>query len=104
MVIADLDILKEVTVKQFDNFQDRPAAPDLLRKKSGTPRGLFNGRGDYWKRIRITLSPTFSASKMKMVKIIDMKVITCLLIKVCLHCFKQDRTGSKPHTVQYMYM
>lgn len=67
IVIKDLDVVKEVTVKQFEQFHDRPPAPDLLRKKSGTPRGLFNARGAYWKKIRVTLSPSFSASKMKMV-------------------------------------
>ena len=67
VVIADLDLLKEVMVKQFDHFHDRPPAPDLLRKKSGTPRGLFNARGEYWKKLRVTLSPTFSVAKMKMV-------------------------------------
>lgn len=67
MVIKDLDILKEVTVKQFELFCDRPYTPDLLRSKSGTPRGLFNARGADWKRIRVTLTPTFSASKMKVV-------------------------------------
>ena len=67
VVIADLDLLKEVMVKQFDHFHDRPPAPDLLRKKSGTPRGLINARGEYWKKLRVTLSPTFSAAKMKMV-------------------------------------
>ena len=67
VVIKDVDILKEVTVKQFEHFQDRPPAPDLLRKKPGSPRGLFNARGAYRKKIRATLSPFSFASKMKMV-------------------------------------
>lgn len=67
MAIKDLDTLKEVTVKQFELFQDRPYAPDLLRSKAGSPRGIFNARGADWKRIRVTLTPSFSASKMKVV-------------------------------------
>ena len=67
VVIKDLDILKEVMVKQFEHFHDRPPLPDLLPKKSGSPRGFFNARGAYWKKIRATLSPFSSASKMKMV-------------------------------------
>ena len=86
IVIKDLDILKEVTVKQFEQFHDRPPAPDLLRKKSGTPRGLFNARGAYWKKIRVTLSPSFSASKMKMVHAQDQKKMhTCLHNITVLH-------------------
>ena len=65
--IADLDMLKEVTVKQFDIFQDRPYSPDFLRRKPSTARGIFNARGDYWKKLRVVLSPTFSTGKMKMV-------------------------------------
>ena len=75
VVISDLDMLKEVTVKQFDNFHDRPPAPDLLRKKSGTPRGLFNARGDYWKKIRVTVTPTFSSAKMKQVRTVHIVVL-----------------------------
>ena len=67
MLIADLDLLKEVMVKHFDHFHDRPPVPDLLRKKSGLPRGLLTSRGDYWKKLRVTLSPTFSSAKMRMV-------------------------------------
>ena len=67
VVIADLDMLKEVMVKQFDIFRDRPHVPDFLRRKSGTARGIFNARGDYWKKLRVVLSPTFSTGKMKMV-------------------------------------
>ena len=67
VVIKDLGLLKEVMVKQFDNFRDRPPQPGLLRKKADTPRGLVSAEGAYWKKIRTTLSPSFSSSKMKMV-------------------------------------
>lgn len=67
IVTKDLDLIKEVMVKQFDNFHDHPPQPGLLRRKASTPRGLLSARGVYWKKIRTTLSPSFSASKMKMV-------------------------------------
>ena len=66
VVICDLDLLKDVTVKYFDNFHDRPNTPDVFRK-SGTPLGLFCAQGEFWRKIRGTLSPTFSSAKMKMV-------------------------------------
>lgn len=66
VVIADLDLLKEVTVKQFDHFHDRRVTPDFM-DEPGAPRGLVFASGEYWKKLRVTLSPTFSAAKMKMV-------------------------------------
>ncbi|XP_064394654.1 cytochrome P450 3A24-like [Halichondria panicea] len=65
LVIFDLDILKQVLVKEFDSFMDRPIFPDLLRRKR-LPRGLLLTRGEAWKTSRRTLTPTFSAAKMKM--------------------------------------
>ena len=93
IVIKDLDTVKEMTVKQFENFQNRPPQPDLLRKKRNAPRGVFNARDDYWKKIRTTLSPTFSSAKMKLVcgLVVFHSVCmrrrgygTCLVCSVCL--------------------
>ena len=67
VVICDLDLLKDVTVKHFDNFHDRPKTPDVFRKKGGIPLGLIGAQGEFWRKIRVTLSPTFSSAKMKMV-------------------------------------
>lgn len=118
LMVADLDMVKQILVKEFDNFMDRPVSdhvtlvgghmtlmgghvtlvgqlntpslshqpshndklmvgvslsscsqhfPDLLRKKPGSPRGLLSAKGEAWKRARQTLSPTFSALKIKMV-------------------------------------
>ena len=82
IVIKDIELIKEVTVKKFNNFSDRPPQPVLL-KKGSAPRGLLNAEGAYWKKIRVTLSPSFSASKMKMV----CSVITCMqqivVVRIC---------------------
>ena len=67
VVISDLDLLKDVTVKHFDHFHDRINFPDVFRK-GGIPYGLFRARGEFWRKIRVTLSPTFSSAKMKMVQ------------------------------------
>ena len=85
-------MLKEVFVKQFDNFVNRDvcqflflfslyvlfnpndisitkqAFPALLRKdRSSKVRGILQARDDTWRRARTTLTPTFSALKMKQV-------------------------------------
>ncbi len=98
LVIFDLDILKQVLVKEFDSFMDRPVStgctfdyslielisqitnywpynyylqrfPDLIRRKPNAPNGLLQECGEAWKASRRTLSPTFSAAKMKMVRL-----------------------------------
>ena len=66
VVISDLDLLKDVTVKYFDHFHDRTHFPNFF-PKGGITYGLFGARGEFWKKIRVTLSPTFSSAKMKMV-------------------------------------
>ena len=80
-------------MKQFEQFHDCPPLPDLLPKKSGSPRGLFNARGAYWKKIRAPLFPFSFASKMKMVNIHKKNDMHCALIYnygktcECVHVF-----------------
>ena len=62
--IRDLDLIRSVTIKNFDNFPDHRTFQDneidpLFSKN------LFNLRGDRWREVRTTLSPAFTSSKMK---------------------------------------
>ncbi|XP_076463505.1 cytochrome P450 3A8-like [Babylonia areolata] len=63
LAVTDLDIVREVMVKQFNNFTDRNTTPGLGKvvKKS-----LFFAGGTTWKRIRNLMTPTFSTSKLKL--------------------------------------
>ncbi|XP_026672903.1 uncharacterized protein LOC108629176 [Ceratina calcarata] len=64
IAIRDLDLLKSVTVKNFEHFPDHRAFLnediDLLFAKN-----LFALCGDRWKEMRMLLSPAFTSSKMK---------------------------------------
>lgn len=64
VMIRDLELIKTVTIKNFDNFTDHRTFQtdeiDITFSKN-----LFNLRGDRWKDIRMTLSPAFTSSKMK---------------------------------------
>lgn len=64
MVIKDLNLLKQITVKDFDHFIDRssrfPEETETLMGKS-----LFSLKGQKWREMRVTLSPTFTGSKMR---------------------------------------
>ncbi|KAL4714908.1 hypothetical protein ACJJTC_014279 [Scirpophaga incertulas] len=64
ILIRDLELTKLITVKHFDYFVDHkeffPADVDILGKS------LFVMKGDRWRDMRVTLSPAFTGSKMRM--------------------------------------
>ncbi|KAL9963555.1 hypothetical protein ACROYT_G027074 [Oculina patagonica] len=61
--VADPDMLKDIFVKEFDCFSDRPdfgiKAPEPFNSM------MTRAERENWKRIRNTLTPAFSALKMK---------------------------------------
>ena len=69
LVIADPDILKKILVKDFWNFRNRFA---VIKPKGAIAKSVFLERDEAWRRIRATLTPSFSAKKMKgMVSLIE---------------------------------
>ena len=62
IVTVDPEFIKEVTVKQFDNFSDTfdlpPSVPD-------NQKTLSLATGDEWRALRKILSPTFTTGKLK---------------------------------------
>ncbi|KAF5300651.1 hypothetical protein FQA39_LY11112 [Lamprigera yunnana] len=64
LLVRDLDLIKQMTIKDFDHFMDRT----LNVNKDVEPlfaRNLMSLTGQKWKDMRATLSPTFTSSKMK---------------------------------------
>ncbi|KAL3842936.1 hypothetical protein ACJMK2_020909 [Sinanodonta woodiana] len=62
LMVTDPEMIKQMLVKQFSEFTDRPRTIKLTK--------FFNSavsvaQGDHWKFLRSTLSPTFSSSKMR---------------------------------------
>ncbi|XP_072748320.1 cytochrome P450 9e2-like [Anoplolepis gracilipes] len=62
--LRDPELIKDVMVKDFENFHDHRKFVDenidpLFAKN------IFSLRGDRWREMRNTLSPSFTASKMK---------------------------------------
>lgn len=69
IVVGDPELLKLITVKEFDKFRNRQ---NDFKLPPPNDSGVGSAVDDQWKRVRSTLSPTFSASKMKqMVPLID---------------------------------
>ncbi|XP_068202553.1 cytochrome P450 3A25-like [Palaemon carinicauda] len=62
VVIADLDLIKQVLIKDFHNFSNRPKLPIEAQPVVDTIVGLRDQR---WKDVRSILAPTFSMMKMK---------------------------------------
>ncbi|KAI7815403.1 cytochrome p450 [Rhyzopertha dominica] len=64
LVIRDLDLIKQIGVKDFDSFTDHmgliPVEADPLMGGN-----LFGMRGQKWRDMRATLSPAFTSSKMR---------------------------------------
>ncbi|XP_017782414.1 PREDICTED: cytochrome P450 9e2-like [Nicrophorus vespilloides] len=64
LIIREPELLKMVTVKDFDHFTDHrtflPDNSDPLWNKN-----LFALKGDKWREMRATMSPAFTSSKMR---------------------------------------
>ena len=69
LVVADPELLKHIMIKDFANFRNHF---QFIKPTPAFSKNVFNARDDTWKRIRNTLTPTFSAGKMKlMVSLIE---------------------------------
>ena len=63
LVVADPELAKQIMIKDFPNFRNRF---QITRPTPPFNKNVLNARDDTWKRIRNTLTPTFSAGKMKL--------------------------------------
>lgn len=63
LVVSDLDMIKQILIKDFQNFSNRPKMTIKAEPVVSTVVGLRDQR---WKDVRALLAPTFSMSKMKL--------------------------------------
>ena len=63
LVVADPELLKQIMIKDFPSFRNR-----FRVQNPGPPfdKSVLDAKDETWKRIRNTLTPTFSAGKMKL--------------------------------------
>ncbi|XP_019645051.1 PREDICTED: cytochrome P450 3A24-like [Branchiostoma belcheri] len=62
LMIGDLGLIKEITVKQFHKFNNRMDLGSILESFAGS---LFVIRDADWKRVRSAITPTLSSGKLK---------------------------------------
>ncbi|ODM99682.1 Cytochrome P450 9e2 [Orchesella cincta] len=65
VLIKDLDLVKKILVKDFDHFIDRRLFFGAAREDSVLRKMLGNLRGEEWKGVRASVSPTFSTGKIR---------------------------------------
>ena len=65
VVTTDLEIIKLIMVKNFDDFINRPPLPLLLKEEDEVNELPFL-RGDRWRRVRRILVPMFTSKRLKM--------------------------------------
>lgn len=63
-MLRDPQLIKQIGIKDFDHFQDH-RAPDNDMPDPLFGNGLIMMIGDKWRRMRATLSPAFTGSKMR---------------------------------------
>ncbi|XP_050345947.1 cytochrome P450 9e2-like [Nymphalis io] len=65
LVIQDLELVKKITIKDFEYFLDhRGFTDEKVEPLFG--RNIFSLKGQEWKDMRSTLSPAFTSSKIKL--------------------------------------
>nr|APH81389.1 cytochrome P450 CYP3026B1 [Tigriopus kingsejongensis] len=72
LLVNDLDLVKHILIKDFDNFVDRFGALNVFGGDSNVftdkiwRQQLLSLKGDLWKDVRSIFSPVFTSGKMKL--------------------------------------
>ncbi|XP_060066276.1 cytochrome P450 3A8-like [Ylistrum balloti] len=89
LVVADKEMLREILVKQFNNFSDRRTLDGFV---GDLEQGLTNVKGEHWKHNRATITPTFSSGKLR--QMIPLIQETCnTLVKTSRNAMKTGDNG-----------
>ncbi|XP_067133377.1 cytochrome P450 3A29-like [Centruroides vittatus] len=81
LFVTDTELLKNIQIKDFHNFSDRPTLHSENNKLSTNRLAyhLINLKGAKWKQMRSVVTPSFTTSKMKLMSPIINDAIELLL-------------------------
>ncbi|XP_038067044.1 cytochrome P450 3A24-like [Patiria miniata] len=65
LIVSEPEFLKSILVKNFSNFPNHRNPPMVILDPSPVGRGMFFLVDNDWRNIRNTLTPSFTAAKMK---------------------------------------
>uniref|UniRef100_A0A1E1X6H2 Putative cytochrome n=1 Tax=Amblyomma aureolatum TaxID=187763 RepID=A0A1E1X6H2_9ACAR len=66
ILVADLELLKQIQIKDFQDFTDRGLLFQAKRPPSPHNKGLLQLTASRWKEVRSVLTPSFTTNKLKM--------------------------------------
>lgn len=98
-MIRDLDLIRDITIKNFDHFMNH----HLHVNKNLDPvlgSSLFNMKSQEWKDMRGTLSPLFTASKMRFMLTLMMECVD----EFTAHIRKEITSKSTTQSLEYNMM
>ncbi|XP_022082458.1 uncharacterized protein LOC110974857 [Acanthaster planci] len=90
LIVSDPIIIKHILVKSFSNFHNRWTRPIIRYDRSPVGRGMFFLEDGDWKNIRNTLTPSFTAAKMKQMPPVINECCDTLITSI-----SEARTGGK---------
>lgn len=65
LMLKDPDLIKQITIKHFDNFSERRVVGELDKAEPLFGKMITSAKGEKWKNIRSIMSPSFSSGKLK---------------------------------------
>lgn len=89
--IRDPEIIKQITIKDFEHFEDHPPFIDAEATSDLFGKSLLLLTGQKWRDMRITLSPAFAGSKMR----IMFKLVTKCVDEMAKHLVKATSNGER---------
>nr|CAD7398205.1 unnamed protein product [Timema poppensis] len=94
IVAKDLNLIKNILVKDFDKFSDRSFSPDESVDPLGA-KNLFGQKGPTWRHLRVKMTPTFTSGKMK-----KMFYLVDECAQMLTEIIEQQSFGGKPIPVK----
>ncbi|XP_075556968.1 cytochrome P450 3A4-like isoform X1 [Dermacentor variabilis] len=65
IIVKDLELIKKIQIKDFNNFTSRGMMSGFARTHPVLTQSMTHADGDHWKKMRSLITPAFTTSNMK---------------------------------------